>query len=48
MPVIVPSLEMRPSMRGADRTRLSRTIASRRPMFSPVTRPNLRAPHSSG
>ena len=34
----------RPSMRGAECTRSSRMIASERPMFSPVTLPNLRAP----
>ena len=34
---------MRDSMRGADCTRPSRMIASWRPMFSPVTLPNLRA-----
>ncbi len=39
-----PSSVIRPSMRGADTTRLSRTIASERPMFSPVTFPNFRAP----
>ena len=33
---------MRASMRGADCTRPSRMIASWRPMFSPVTLPNLR------
>ena len=44
LPLIRPSSVIRPSMRGADCTRLSRMIASERPMFSPVTLPNLRAP----
>ena len=35
-PVIRPSVVIRPSMRGADCTRPSSTIASWRPMFSPV------------
>ena len=39
-----PSVVMRESMRGADCTRPSSTIASWRPMFSPVTLPNLRPP----
>ena len=42
LPVIRPSSVMRASMRGADCTRPSRMIASWRPMFSPVTLPNLR------
>ena len=44
LPWMMPSLVMRLSMRGADTTRLSSTIASERPTLSPVTLPNLREP----
>ena len=44
LPVMRPSVLMRDSMRGADCTRPSRTIASWRPTFSPVTLPNFRPP----
>ena len=44
LPVIRPSVVMRPWIAGADCTRPSRMIASWRPMFSPVTFPNLRPP----
>ena len=43
-PVMRPSSLIFVSMRAAEDTRRSSTIASSRPMFSPVALPNLRAP----
>ena len=44
LPLIRPSLEIRPSMVGYDCTRLSRMIARARPILAEVTAANLRDP----